>query len=50
MKQRDVDNFTFTVFPTAKVENILKGSLHSIPSPSSSVTIKVMGQESLLEV
>ena len=28
-----------------KVENILKGSLDSIPSPSTSVKIKIMGQK-----
>ena len=33
-----------------KVENILKGSLDLIPSPSPSVKILNHGQESLLEV
>ena len=33
-----------------KVEKILKGSLDSIPSPSPSVKIKIMGGKSLLEV
>jgi len=33
-----------------KVENILKGSQDSIPSPSPSVEIQIMGGKSLLEV
>ena len=33
-----------------KVEKILKGSLDSIPSPSSSVKIQIYWQDSLLEV
>jgi hypothetical protein len=33
-----------------KVDKILKGSLDSIPSPTSSVKIQIMGRESLLEV
>ena len=33
-----------------KVENILKGSLDSIPSPSTSVKNSNHGRESLLEV
>ena len=33
-----------------KVENILKGSLDSILSPSPSVKIQIMGGESLLDV
>ena len=33
-----------------KVEKILKGSLDLIPSPSTSVKIKIKGRESLLEV
>ena len=31
----------------SKVEKVLKGSLDSIPSPSSSVKIQVMGREGL---
>jgi len=37
------DNWTLN-----KVENMLKGSLDSIPSPSSSVKIKVMGWKACL--
>ena len=35
-------NFTFNN-PIPKAEKILKGSLDSIPSPSSSVKIQIMG-------
>ena len=33
-----------------KVEKILKGSLNSIPSPSPSLKIQIMGGEKLIEV
>ena len=35
---------------SGKVENILKGSLDSIPSPSSSVKIQIMGGKTLLGI
>ena len=31
--------------PPGKVENVLKGSLDSIPSPSPSVKIQIMGEK-----
>ena len=37
-------------FASSKVEKMLKDSLVSIPSPSSSVKIQIMGGECLLEV
>ena len=49
--QTHIENVTTEEIPIlCKVENILKGSLDSIPSPSPSVKIQIMGGESLLEV
>ena len=42
--QTHIENVTTEEIPIlCKVENILKGSLDSIPSPSPSVKIQIMG-------
>ena len=38
-----MDDFLPFAFLVVKVENILKGSMDSIPSPSPSVNIQIMG-------